>query len=78
MKSKTVSVWNYVNYHREQFLNPLFDPKMGTVLPDMSKPISFRLWNTYYLRYTTAYKGAEYTKKLHTAKITPGMQQKET
>ena len=58
-----------MNYHREQFLNPLFDPHIGTVLPDMSRPINFRLWNSYYLRYTTSYKITEYSKKIHTAKV---------
>jgi len=50
VKHKIASVWNYVDFHKDQFFNPLYIFEPGLINLNL-RPNQFSLWNSYFRRY---------------------------
>eukprot|EP00116_Pleurobrachia_bachei_P001107 sb/3461369/ len=55
VKTKTVSLWSYINTCKTRFLNPLYKEKKECILPVISMR-TIRLWKQYWMAYHPYHK----------------------
>lgn len=60
LKSRTVSVWSYVNHPSQLrfFLNPIYSPTGEKVLPVSASPAKILFWEALYNRSETSQDAA--------------------
>eukprot|EP01102_Stenamoeba_stenopodia_P012955 TRINITY_DN4137_c0_g1_i1.p1 TRINITY_DN4137_c0_g1~~TRINITY_DN4137_c0_g1_i1.p1 ORF type:complete len:888 (-),score=179.76 TRINITY_DN4137_c0_g1_i1:28-2691(-) len=51
LKTKTVSLWAYINANSAQYTNPNYAPVTGFLIPRID-PVHLKLWTNYYLGFT--------------------------
>lgn len=51
LKDKTVSIWTYINWNADKFLNPFYE-RFDSRLKAESECITLRLWKEYFLQWT--------------------------
>jgi hypothetical protein len=49
MKTRSPSVWDYVNSHIATFTNSIYSPNMQVLIPDTAIG-SLHVWTKYYLK----------------------------
>ena len=59
VKSKTVSLWSFVNSHSEDFTNPLYSPTNDQVLFPVASLRRIKLWSSYYCRWNVSLRVQE-------------------
>jgi len=55
VKSKTQSLWSFINSHLTEFTNPLYKDMPGVILPRVSMR-TMRLWRQYYMNNHPFYR----------------------
>ena len=57
VKTKTVSLWSYINSSKEEFVNPMYASYMHQhVLFPVASMRRIELWTSYYIRWNPRMK----------------------
>lgn len=59
VKTKTVSLWSFINSHEEDFTNPLYSSTNDHVLFPSATLRRINLWNSYYCRWNLSIRVQE-------------------
>lgn len=59
VKSKTISLWSFINCHEEDFTNPLYSPSNDHVLFPAASLRRISLWSSYYCRWNLSLRVQE-------------------
>ena len=62
LSKKTRSIWHYIEEHREEFLNPFYEPTTKAVeyIAPNCDISNIQLWSAYYFKYLTLKEDPRY------------------
>jgi len=52
VKEQTISLWTFINYNKEKYLNPFYKPERTEFYPETTL-IKMKLWEELYVKWPT-------------------------